>query len=160
MVDVAAPKPETTPQEFVRIQLSGGPLSPLALRSISAPWSVLQLMVRQRSGISGPKLVHLGEIRVGDTAKRRIQLSARDETPFRILGPDSPDQEVTIRQEAADPSTSHWAEVTLKPSETGAFHHPLEVLTDHPEFPRVVVEVRANVIPGESDTVIPSPLPQ
>lgn len=148
-VNVASPEVGASLQEFSRIRMLGGSLSPPALQTISAPWNTLQLMIRQRSGIAGPKLVHLGEVRLGDTVQRRIQLASRDKLPFLVLGPSNTELELSLRPAAETPSNSHWVELIYKPQAVGPFLQKLEVLTDHPGNPRMEIDIRANVLSQE-----------
>ncbi len=112
-----------------------------------SPKAEVKLALRFRSGLSGPRIVHFGDVPAGHLVTRRIQILARDDQPFRIIGPSEDGLALSIESESDAPVKSHWGNLTFAPSETGDFRHLLEIATDHPEQPTLLVEVRARVIP-------------
>lgn len=138
---IARPEPTATgAEDFRTISVSGG--------EPGSPTAEVKLAVRFRSGLSGPRIVHFGDVPTGHSVTRRIQILARDHQPFRILGPSETGLAVSIQAESPDPVQSHWGSLTLTPSKAGEFQQVLEIATDHPEQPTLEVEVRARVIPG------------
>ncbi len=111
-----------------------------------SPKADIKLALRYRSGLSGPQIVHFGDVPAGQLVTRRIQILARDDQPFRIIGPSEDGLALSIEPESDAPVKSHWGNLTFAPSETGDFRHMLEVATDHPDQPTLLVEVRARVI--------------
>ncbi len=107
----------------------------------------VKLALRYRSGLSGPQIVHFGDVPAGQLVTRRIQILARDDQPFRIIGPSADGLALSIESESDAPVKSHWGHLTFAPTETGDFQHMLEIATDHPEQPILLVEVRAHVTP-------------
>lgn len=112
-----------------------------------SPQAEVKLALRLRSGLSGPQIVHFGDVTAGQLVTRRIQILARDDQPFRIIGPSEDGLALSIESESDGPVKTHWGNLTFAPSETGDFRHMLEIATDHPEQPTLLVEVRARVIP-------------
>ena len=112
-----------------------------------SPKAAVKLALRYRSGLSGPRIVHFGDVPAGQLVTRRIQILARDDQPFRIIGPSAEGLALSIEPESDAPVKSHWGNLMFAPSETGDFRHLLEIATDHPEQPTLLVEVRAHVIP-------------
>lgn len=113
----------------------------------SSPKAEVKLAVRYRSGLSGPQIVHFGDVPAGQLVTRRIQILARDDQPFRIMGPSEEGLALSIEPESDGPVKSHWGNLTFAASEAGEFRHLLEIATDHPEQTTLLVEVRARVIP-------------
>ncbi len=137
-------RPELTAtgvEEFRTISVSGA--------EPDSPTAEVKLIVRFRSGLSGPRIVHFGDVPKGHSVTRRIQILARDHQPFRILGPSESDLAVSIQPESLDPVKSHWGHLTFIPSTEGEFQEVLTIATDHPEQPTLEVEVRARVVPAE-----------
>ena len=113
-----------------------------------SPKAEVKLALRFRSGLSGPQIVHFGDVPAGQLVTRRIQILARDDQPFQIIGPSEDGLALSIESESETPVKSHWGNLTFAPTETGDFRHLLEIATDHPEQPTLLVEVRAHVIPA------------
>jgi hypothetical protein len=139
---IPRPEPSTTGiDEFRTIHVSGAePGSPIA---------EAKLAIRFRSGLSGPRIVHFGDVPTGHSVTRRIQILARDHQPFRILGPSEPDLAVSIQPQSPDPVNSHWGDLTIRSATEGEFREVLKIATDHPEQPTLEIEVRARVVPEE-----------
>ncbi len=137
---VPCPELSSSPTDELRtIRISG--------KSPGSPFSQARLMVRFRSGLSGPRFVHYGDVKPGQPITRRIQILARDERPFRILGPSDTGLVLSIQPESTIPAKSHWAQLTLSPMVVGMFETSLLVETDHPEQSNIQVEVRAHIEP-------------
>lgn len=136
------PRPESTTagrDEFRTLTIGGA--------EPGSPRAEVKLALRFRSGLSGPQIVHFGDVPAGQLVTRRIQILARDDQPFRIIGPSEDGLALSIESESDSPVKSHWGNLTFAPSESGDFRHMLEIATDHPEQPTLLVEVRARVIP-------------
>lgn|GEM_PF-3147146 len=135
------PKPESksNEQEFWPIQVSGP--------EPDSPRSQSKLMIRFRSGLSGPRIVHFGDVKSGQLATRRIQVIARDNRPFRILGPSDSSLALSIQPVSTDAVKSHWGNLTFLSQTAGEFENVMQIETDHPEQANLEVEVRAHVIP-------------
>lgn len=134
---IPKPQPTATPQEMWPIRVTGP--------SPDSPHNSAQLMIRFRSGLSGPRLVHFGEVQVGQPTSRRIQILARDEVQFRILGPSAPNEPLSLKTDTADAAKTHWGDLTMNANEPGEFRQILQVKTDHPQQATLPIEVRANV---------------
>ena len=134
---IPKPEPTTTPQELWPIRVAGS--------GSESPHNIVQLMVRFRSGLSGPKIVHLGEVAFGKSVTRRIQILARDEQPFRILGPLDSDEGLSLHADSPEAMKAHWGNLTMIPQVVGDFRHSMQVITDHPEQSQLAIEVRAHV---------------
>ena len=135
------PEPTATGiDDFHTVQVSGA--------EPDSPTAEVKLVVRFRSGLSGPRLIHFGDVPAGKTVTRRIQILARDHQVFRILGPSQAGLDLSILSESAAPVKSHWGRLTLTPSVTGEFLQLLRIETDHPDQPTLEIEVRARVIEG------------
>ena len=139
---LARPEPTATGTGEFRTLHIAGP-------ALGSPSAEVKLVVRLRSGLSGPRIVHLGDVPLGRSITRRIQILARDHQAFRILGPSQRGQALSIQPESADPVKSHWSSLSFTPSAEGEFHEVLKIATDHPEQPTLEVEVRAQVIAEE-----------
>ena len=143
-VYASIPRPKPTAMgidDFRTIYVSG--------EESGSPTAEVKLAVRFRSGLSGPRIVHFGDVPRGHSVTRRIQILARDRQPFRILGPSESGLAMSIQPESSDPVNTHWSSLTVTPSTEGAFQEVLTIATDHPEQPTLEVEVRARVVPGE-----------
>lgn len=138
-VSARIPKPElsATPQEMWPIRV-GGP-------TLDSPHNNVQLMIRFRSGLSGPRLVHFGDVSVGQPVARRIQILARDDLPFRILGPSDPNELLSLKADSAEANKAHWGNLTINAREPGDFRQVMRVTTDHPQQADLAIEVRANI---------------
>lgn len=134
---IPKPEPTTTPQEFWPISVTGA--------EPGSPQNVVQLMVRFRSGLSGPRIVHFGEVAIGKPVTRRIQILARDDQPFRILGPSDSHEVLSLQADSSEAMKAHWGNLTMTPQAIGDFRQIMQVTTDHPEQASLAVEVRANV---------------
>lgn len=139
---IARPELSTTGSDDFRTLIVSGP-------EPGSPSAEVKLIVRLRSGLSGPRIVHLGDVPQGRSITRRIQILARDHQAFRILGPSQKGLALSIQPESAEPVKSHWSSLTFTPSDEGEFHEVLKIATDHPEQPTLEVEVRARVIAEE-----------
>lgn len=140
-VYASIPRPEpsaTGLDDFRTITVSGA--------EPGSPTAEAKLVVRFRSGLSGPRIVHFGDVPTGRSVTRRIQILARDHQPFRILGPSEPDLAVSIQPESLDPVKSHWGDLTFTSATEGEFKEVLKIATDHPEQPTLEIEVRARVV--------------
>lgn len=141
------PKPSLTasPQEVWPIRVGGA--------SPDSPQNQAQLMVRFRSGLSGPRIVHFGDVQVGQPVTRRIQILARDGQPFRILGPSDPNEMLSIESDSTDATKAHWINLIMNAKEPGDFRQVLQVTTDHPTQANLAVEVRASITAPVSTTI-------
>ncbi|MFO1007873.1 MAG: hypothetical protein U0929_18075 [Planctomycetaceae bacterium] len=150
-VTARVPKPSLTanPQEVWPIQVSG--------TRPDSPQNQAQLMIRFRSGLSGPRLVHLGDVQVGQSVTRRVQILARDEQPFRILGPSDPNEVLSLSSESSSASKAHWSNLTMNAREPGDFRQVMQVVTDHPQQANLAIEVRAHIVSPVSTTAPASP---
>ena len=141
-VNATIPRPESTTlgiDDYHTLTVSG--------TAPGSPTAEVKLVVRFRSGLSGPRIIHFGDVPQGVLLSRRIQILARDQQPFRILGPSETGLALSIQPESTDPKNSHWGSLNFTPSALGEFHEVLKIATDHPEQPTLEVEVRARVIP-------------
>ena len=139
---IPRPKPSATGiDDFRTITVSGA--------EPGSPTAEAKLAIRFRSGLSGPRIVHFGDVPTGRSVTRRIQILARDHQPFRILGPSQTDLAVSIQPESPDPVKSHWGNLTFTSATEGEFQEVLKIATDHPEQPTLEIEVRARVVPDE-----------
>ena len=138
-VSATIPKPSlaANPQEMWPIRV-GGP-------DPESPHNRAQLMIRLRSGLSGPRIVHFGDVRVGLPATRRIQILARDGQPFRILGPTDPNEQLSLQSDSDDSIKTHWSNLTINARTPGEFRQVIQVTTDHPQQSNLAIEVRANI---------------
>lgn len=138
-VTAKIPKPQMTtiPQEMWPIRVGG--------HDSDSPHNLAQLMVRFRSGLSGPRIVHFGDILVGQPTTRRIQILARDGQPFRILGPSDPNELLSLKSDSGDSIKAHWGNLTMNAKEPGDFRQVMQVTTDHPQQANLAIEVRANI---------------
>ena len=109
-----------------------------------------RLKVQFRSGLSGPRVVHFQEVVAGQPVTRRIQIFARDDLPFRILGPVEPAAELLIESDSSEALATHWANLSLTPTVAGHFRQVLKIETDHPQQTHFEVEVQANVTAAAS----------
>lgn len=150
-VTALIPKPSLTanPQEVWPIRVRGA--------SPDSPQNQVQLMIRFRSGLSGPRIVHFGDVQVGQPVSRRIQVLARDGLPFRILGPADPKEMLSLNSDSDAASKSHWSNLTLNATEPGDFHQILQVVTDHPQQANLAIEVRAHIAATVPETAPISP---
>ena len=140
-VSALIPPPEdlSGAEQYATIRLAGA--------EPNSPSNSTRLIIRYRSGLSGPKIVHFGEVKTGQPVSRRIQVLARDDRPFRILGPTDKGLALFLHPESIDPMKAHWGNLTLTPSSTGDFREVVQITTDHPEHPSLDIEVRAHVTP-------------
>lgn len=140
-VSAAIVKPETMSfaDEFWSIRVSGS--------EPDSPSGLARLMVKFRSGLSGPRIVHFGEVSAGQSLTRKIQILARDDRPFRILGPTSPGSALSIQPDSPGAVKSHWGTLTFSAPAVGDYREIMQVSTDHPEQPSLDIEIRAHVTP-------------
>jgi hypothetical protein len=144
-VSAVIPKPSlaSNPQETWPIRVGGS--------EPESPHNQVQLMIRLRSGLSGPRIVHFGDLRVGLPTTRRIQILARDGHPFRILGPSDPNEILSLQSDSTDAVKTHWSNLTINARTPGEFRQTMQVETDHPQQPNLAIEVRANITASVSD---------
>ncbi len=138
-VSAAIVKPETISfvDEFWSIRVSGS--------ESSSPSGQARLMVKFRSGLNGPRVVHFGEVPVGQSVTRKIQILARDDRPFRIVGPSGSGVSLSIQPDSAEAVKSHWGNLIFTPSAVGDYQETMQITTDHPEQPSLGIEIRAHV---------------
>ncbi len=134
---ISTPRPSATPQEMWSIRVGGA--------EPDSPENNVQLMVRYRSGLSGPRIVHFGDVRVGQPITRRIQILARDDQPFRILGPSDPSELLSLRSDSPGATKAHWGNLTMNAQSPGDFRQIMQVVTDHPQQQNLTIEIRANI---------------
>lgn len=142
---IPRPSLRASPQEVWPIRVGG--------TSPDSPQNQAQLMVRFRSGLSGPRIVHFGDVQVGQHVTRRIQILARDGQPFRILGPSDPNEMLSIESDSVAATKAHWTNLTLYAREPGDFRQLVQIATDHPSQANLSVEVRASITSPVSTTI-------
>lgn len=75
-----------------------------------------------------PNTIVLGQVKAGTESDRKVII--RGITPFRITGISGTDNELRVRETAADSKTVHVLTVTLSPAQVGALTRTIRVQTD------------------------------
>lgn len=111
------------------------------------PKHSVELELKLRSGISHPKLVHFGQVKVGQVATRRIQVASRDDLPFQIRSDGNTTPHVHIRTDSDVPNKTHWVTLTYEGTQPGRDRQILRLNADHPKSPNLEIEILANIVP-------------
>lgn len=101
----------------------------------------LPFVVRTVVGIDSPKQLHFGIASTCQEKSKRLVLRSLDQRPFKITGwqASSPDFMAGALPTAA--ASHHWIDCRFRKARAGGSKGQLVLLTDHPDAPKVVVEV-------------------
>jgi hypothetical protein len=91
-----------------------------------------------------PMKVGLGEVKAGKVAERKVIV--RGEKPFRIIGVQGTDKELSVRDSTSETKTVHVLTVTLEPQRPGELLRVLRVLTDMVGEETIEFEAVAQVV--------------
>jgi hypothetical protein len=91
-----------------------------------------------------PMKVDLGEIRAGTQAERRVLV--RGAAPFRIIGVQGTDTQLSVRGSGAELQTVHVLTVTLRPTRPGELNRTLRVQTDLESDGTIEISAKAKVL--------------
>lgn len=92
-----------------------------------------------------PTTVSLGEVKAGKAAERKVIV--RGVRPFRIIGVQGTDKELTVRDSTHESKMVHVLTVTLQTQQTGEVVRVLRVQTDLPGEEPVEFSAGAQVVP-------------
>jgi hypothetical protein len=91
-----------------------------------------------------PSALEFGDMPLGTPGEKRVVIQSG--TPFRILEVKGADEQVVVKVENPDARPVHVVTVSASPRILGGFDRTIEVLTDNPDQPRVVIPVAAKVV--------------
>ncbi|NQT13236.1 MAG: hypothetical protein HQ582_10835 [Planctomycetes bacterium] len=94
--------------------------------------------------LDAPREIHFGLVKSSEVQARRILLRSADEREFRVLGI-STSHEGTKGKASSGSATRHWLEVTFQPMNASDSGGCLKIETDHPDCPRVRIDLRYTV---------------
>ncbi len=117
----------------------------LTVACADIPPTKSRLLIRQNYGISVPALVHLSRVTSGVPASRRIQVTSRDQQPFRILECQG-GSTVSAKIENPEAASRHWIDLTATPTEAGDWDQLVTLRTDHADAPALEFHVKAVVV--------------
>ena len=106
----------------------------------------IPIILKPRTGVEGPKLVHFGETVVGTKYLRRILIRAVDDKPFRIAEASSTSSAVTVQYDHAKSAMSHWLEIEFTPSETGKLASQVTIKTTHEVGNELHIDIMARAV--------------
>ncbi|HKB35402.1 MAG TPA: hypothetical protein VKD72_03045, partial [Gemmataceae bacterium] len=92
-----------------------------------------------------PMTVGLGEVKAGKLVERKVVV--RGVRPFRILGVQGTDKELSVFDSTNDSKTVHVLTVTLQPQRPGELQRVLRVLTDLKGEEAIEFAAIAQVVP-------------
>jgi hypothetical protein len=92
-----------------------------------------------------PMTVGLGEVKAGKLAERKVIV--RGVRPFRILGVQGTDNELSVHDSTNESKTVHVLTVTLQPQRPGELQRTLRVMTDLKGEETVEFNASAQVVP-------------
>lgn len=127
---------------------AGEPAEPLRLplSSCQADRQLARLdctvLLRRRSGIRAPRIVHFGRVPRSARPKRRIQLQALDGRAFIVQSVQSRDGEAEAATDSAIAATEHWLDVQIA-APGDEVNDLLTVHTSHPVTSELQIAVRA-----------------
>lgn len=91
-----------------------------------------------------PAALEFGDMPLGSPGEKRVVLQSG--TPFRILEVKGGDAQVVVTVEHKDARPVHVVTVSASPRILGGFDRTIEVLTDNPDQPRLVIPLVAKVV--------------
>lgn len=91
-----------------------------------------------------PDAVALGDVPVGVAVERKLLLEAP--APFRILDIKGTDDELLVTVDRSVSSRSHEVMVAASPKTAGGLRRAVEIVTDYPDAPAVVILVTGRVV--------------
>jgi len=160
MVPVGGPEevePGIDRQEFKLVlrvspvdELESTPMATPIIASLDAPQRgslcrvEIPAVIRRSTGIDAPREIHFGLVKSSEVQTRRILLRSADERGFRVLSI-STSHEGTEGKASSGSATRHRLEVTFRPVNASDRGGCLEIETDHPDCPRVRIDLRCKV---------------
>jgi len=101
----------------------------LQTNNAAAPRIRLPLTIEIEAPLTvSPKTVGLGEVKAGKLAERKVIV--RGAQPFRVIGVQGTDKELSVRDNASESKTVHVLTVTFQAQQAGEMQRTLRVLTD------------------------------
>jgi hypothetical protein len=93
-----------------------------------------------------PEAVAFGELQVGKSVEQKVTLKSGTGAPFKILQINGLDDELKAVVQQSESSAVQTVILAAHPNKLGGFHRTVEIVTDNPEQPKIIVPVTAKVI--------------
>jgi hypothetical protein len=110
----------------------------------------LTAVVRQAVGVTAPRQLHFGTVRLGERRPKRFILCADDGRNFRVIKLSSESPAFAASALTPEARQAQCIDVIFHPTQIGHHSSQLVVETDHPDRPRLVIELGGVVAPDDS----------